>query len=144
MKRTRHNLGFTILELVLVLVIMAIVLAIAAPSLQAWRAGSELRYCAEDVVSATHWARSRAICEARTYVLVIDRQNGACGVRVMDGQTATNVAGEFGQPIVVTPPADISMRSMHLGNRWIRSIFIQPGASMRRRSASPILTVKQL
>jgi len=58
--RYRHP-GFTLLELILVMVILATVMALAAPKLQSWRQGGKLRNSADEFVAATRFARTRAI-----------------------------------------------------------------------------------
>ncbi|HEX3358377.1 MAG TPA: prepilin-type N-terminal cleavage/methylation domain-containing protein [Tepidisphaeraceae bacterium] len=124
MKRASHNFGFTLLELVLVLAILAAVMSMAAPTLRGWRQGADLRNCAEGFVAATHWARTRAASNARVYVVVIDAQNGAFAVKIQDGQNLKDSEGEFNQPISV--PQGGTIQAMNSSRAAVNSIHFYP------------------
>lgn len=70
--RTRRA-GFTLLELVAVLTIMAIVLLVAMPRMQSFSATRRLNQAATDLLAMTRYARTMAVSEGRTYQLHIDR-----------------------------------------------------------------------
>lgn len=72
--RLRHR-GFTLLELVLVLVIAATALAIAAPSLRGWRRGAALKSSMEELQMLTRLARTEAISKGRIYRLEFGQEN---------------------------------------------------------------------
>ena len=61
--------GFTLLELILVLVIMATVLALAGPSLRGFFSSRQLQDTASQILSLTQLARSQAISEGIIYRL---------------------------------------------------------------------------
>jgi type II secretion system protein H len=92
--RRRHP-GFTLIELILVLVIMCTVMALAAPTLRGWSKGSRLRNSADEFIAATRWARSRAASDGSNYVIVIDKQSNTYKVQVQTGQTYTDADGQF-------------------------------------------------
>jgi type II secretion system protein H len=102
MTRRRAHTGFTLLELILVMVIVAIVAALAAPKLQSWRQGGKLRDSADEFVAATKFARTRAVSSGYVCVVAIDKQSGTFSVKQQSGQKYTDVEGEFGaaNPVV--------------------------------------------
>ena len=98
--RQKHP-GFTLLELILVMVILATVMALAAPKLSNWRKGGALRSSADDFVAATKFARTQAISSGQVCVVAIDKQGGTFNVQQQNGANYVNVDGEFGQPMRV-------------------------------------------
>ncbi len=80
MRRRRVRLGsqsgFTMLELVLVMVIICTTLAMAAPSLRGFFASRRTQDAAAGIVALTKYARSQAAAEGRTYRLNLDADGG--------------------------------------------------------------------
>lgn len=64
--------GFTLLEMLLVLAIMAMVLAVAPPLLSAAMPGLQLKGSARSIAAALRQARSKAITEGRATTLDVD------------------------------------------------------------------------
>lgn len=89
--------GFTLLELVLVMVIACIALGIAAPSLRGLARGSRGREAAKNIVSLARWARSRAAAEARSYCLRFDPSAGTYSVLAASGASYAPIPIEFGR-----------------------------------------------
>jgi prepilin-type N-terminal cleavage/methylation domain-containing protein len=87
MSRTdREGAGFTLLELILALIVLAILVALAAPpfarSERRWAAYTAARTLAADVARA----RQRAIQDRRTVRVVLDTLNGRYEVRPTEGE----------------------------------------------------------
>ena len=80
------------------MVILATVMALAAPKLQSWRQGGKLRNSADEFVAATRFARTRAVSNGSVCVVQIDKQGGTFTVKQQNGQSYANIDGEFGQP----------------------------------------------
>jgi len=73
----RRSAGFTLLELVLVMLIMCTVLGMAAPSLRGFFASRKTADAATQIVALTQLARSLAVCEGRLYRLNVDCESGS-------------------------------------------------------------------
>ena len=63
----RHEEGFSLFELIVVLVLLAIVAAVILPSFTTGMQGIRLNTAARDMVTKLKQARSRAIAEQRSY-----------------------------------------------------------------------------
>lgn len=66
--------GFTLLELVLVMMIICTVLAVAAPSLRGFFVSRKTNDTADRIVALTRLARSQAVSEGRVYRLEFGRE----------------------------------------------------------------------
>ena len=112
MKYARQT-GFTIIELVLVLVVMGVLAGLAIPSLTNRQSQDEIS-ARDDVKSTLRTARMLAmaqgqrICFMRTvtdYVLVYANAAGACvlaGTRVKDPITNQDVVGSIPNGVILT------------------------------------------
>ena len=95
MIRTRPSSGFTLIELILVMAIMATVMALAAPQLTRWKKGGKLRNAADEFIAATRWARSKAAADGAMYAVAIDKQSGTYRVQMKTGQEYGEAQGQF-------------------------------------------------
>ncbi len=68
--------GFTLLELILVMLIMAILAALLVPSLSGFAAGRRTSHAATLVLSLANYARTQAMAEGTTYRLNFDAGRG--------------------------------------------------------------------
>lgn len=74
---SRHNRGFTIIELIVVLVIMVAAAAITGPNLIRGLAGVKLKAAARDVASALRHSRSYAVITARESEFHLDLEKNS-------------------------------------------------------------------
>ncbi len=83
------NKGFGVLELLVVIGAIAVISAIATPSVLTWRAEVKLRSAAQELRAAVQLARSRAIQEGKTaivnlednsYLIFVDSGDGSGGL----------------------------------------------------------------
>jgi type II secretion system protein H len=74
-RRTKHS-GFTLLELVLVMLIICTALAIAAPKMSGWANNGKLRNLADQFLTLTRLARTNAIADSTVCRIQIDTQQG--------------------------------------------------------------------
>jgi general secretion pathway protein H len=75
--------GFTLIELMIVLVIMSFVLALAGPAVTRGLSGLTLKTAAKKVAAALRYARSQAVNRAQPYSVIFDRERGRiviCGI----------------------------------------------------------------
>jgi type II secretion system protein H len=97
MKRRRAQSGFTLWELILVMVVITIALAMAAPSLGGWGRSAKLRDVGDQFLAVTRFARSQAIADAQVYRLNIDTTAGTYWLTTQQGQQFVELGNSFGQ-----------------------------------------------
>jgi type II secretion system protein H len=73
--------AFTLIELILVMALLVIVIAVAAPSLSRFMRGRTLDSEARRFVSLTRYGQSRAVSEGVPVVLWINTRQGSYGLR---------------------------------------------------------------
>src|SRR2546430_16407369 len=96
--RTKHSRrGFTLLELVLVMVIACVLLALVAPSFTNWSRGSQLRDAADNFVAITRYARDRAVSDSTTCRLNIDPQAGTYALTIQNGDNFEPIQSSWGR-----------------------------------------------
>lgn len=89
--------GFTLLELVLVMVILLVAAAIAVPSLSSFGKGRRTDNCAAQLVALTKWARTQAIATGMTYRLNIDPGKRTFWLTVQHDDVVESPGEEFGR-----------------------------------------------
>ncbi len=89
--------GFTLLELVLVLLMVGVAMAVAAPSLVRWGGRSRVDHAAILLCSLLNEARSRAITEARAYQLVVDPAGWKCWLTMRTEAGFVRPLAEYGR-----------------------------------------------
>ncbi len=67
--------GFTLIELVIVVLIMTLVMVLAAPSMLRGRTAFHLRAVARDVTNSLRFARETAVTEQKEMMAVVDNQS---------------------------------------------------------------------
>lgn len=92
MPRGRVRGGFTLVELLLVVVILGIVAVIAAPRVAPLLAGGQLRMGAREVVSVGRYARTMALLNQTPVDVIIRQGTGTIEIRAREAQVA-NVLG---------------------------------------------------
>src|SRR6185503_3394053 len=97
MSRARSHSGFTLWELILVMVIITLALAMAAPSLGGWGRAAKLRDTGDQFLAVTRWARSQAIADAQIYRLNLDTSAGTYWLTTQQGEQFVELGNSFGQ-----------------------------------------------
>jgi len=109
--RRRTNLGFTLIELIIVMVLIAIMLAVVAPSLSGFGSGRKLDNAVDHFLATTRWAQSQAVADAQPMAIQIDPSANTYLVDSVNGDTRTPVSGEFGQAVQLPSGFKIEMVS---------------------------------
>lgn len=89
--------AFTLLELVLVLALLALIMALAAPSLRGWARGTRFRNAADGIASTARWARAQSIVQGCIYRMEIDTTGGKYAVSKQSGNDFFAVVPPGGQ-----------------------------------------------
>src|SRR5437870_5038657 len=110
-RRAHHSAaaaaGFTLLELVMVMLILCIVALMAVPAFRFFAEGHQVDDCAAQIVSLAQWARTQAISRGVTYRLNLDPSARTYGLSVDQGDgTFAPVPEEFGR--IFTLPDGVS------------------------------------
>lgn len=100
--------GFTLLELILVMVIISTVLAMAAPSLRGFFSSRKIHDAAANILSLVRYARSQAISEGLTYRLNIDSEKGVYWLTSNREGAFSELNKEFGREFLL--PADTTVK----------------------------------
>ena len=91
---SRKPHGFTLVELMLVLALLAIVFAMGAPSLSRFFHGRDLDSEARRFLALTHYARSRATSEGVPMMLWFDTQQRTYGLKAEPGYVEDDAKAE--------------------------------------------------
>jgi type II secretion system protein H len=119
-RRRSQSAGFTLLELVLVMVIFCTVMAIVSPSLRGFWGSSETNNAAAQILALTQWARSAAITEGCLYRLNIDAATGEYCLTVQQDDEFVPLGSEIGR--VFTMPDETRIELSRLdgsSENWI-------------------------
>jgi prepilin-type N-terminal cleavage/methylation domain-containing protein len=91
--RTRHNIAFTLVELIIVMALLAIVMALAAPTLSRSMRERNLADEMTRLLSATEYARNEAVSQGVPMVIWIDQASRQIGIEPkqgFDGEVSRN------------------------------------------------------
>jgi type II secretion system protein H len=88
----RRNGGFTLVEIVIVLLVMCLVAAITYPSIARGRTAFHLRAVGRDVIGAMRLARETAVTEQKVMVVQIDSQSQRITVSDEVGEGARSMS----------------------------------------------------
>jgi prepilin-type N-terminal cleavage/methylation domain-containing protein len=77
--------AFTLIELILVMAVLSVVFALAAPTLSRFFRGQTLEEEGQRLLALTRYGQSRAVSECLPMMLWMNPADGTYGVRVQDG-----------------------------------------------------------
>jgi len=103
----RTSRGFTLIELVLVILIIGLLFAVVAPSLGGLLRSQKLDAAARTIVGMLKQARVHAATEAKPYRLVIDSEDNTCWLEVLTvtgferPASSLGVIVELGEALVI-------------------------------------------
>ncbi|MFC1494450.1 GspH/FimT family pseudopilin [Thermodesulfobacteriota bacterium] len=102
-----NSTGFTLLELILVMVIISTLLAIASPSLQGFFTSRRTNDAASNILSLMKLARTQAITEGRIYRLNLDTDKRSYWLTAVEEGIFNELKTEFGRTFIL--PVDTSV-----------------------------------
>jgi len=102
-------MGFTLLELILVLTVISVVLALSVPSLRGFFASRQTADAAGMVLSLTKYARSQAVAQGQMYRLNINPQSNTCWLTAQLGGAFVSLDCEMGRRFRFPEGADVSL-----------------------------------
>jgi len=115
----RRRSGFTLLELVLVMVIICTVLAAASPSLRGFFVSRKTDDTAARIAAATRLARSRAISEGRVYRLNFDLRERTFFLTVLDEGGFRPIESSLGVPFRLPEEVQVSIVGAYAGRAYL-------------------------
>jgi type II secretion system protein H len=105
----RSSAGFTLLELILVMVIISTVLAMAAPSLRGFFSSRKIHDAASNILTLIRYARTQAITDGRTYRLNFDYERSVYWL-TSNSQGAFSVLNcEFGREFLLPDDTTVAI-----------------------------------
>ena len=97
-----HSRGFTLIELILILLIVAVMVSIIAPSLRGFGIGRRSAEVAQQLVGLANYSRSQSASEGRRYRLNFDANRRIFGLTVEEegvfGPPPSEYGAEFSLP----------------------------------------------
>lgn len=102
--------GFTLIELILVMMLICTVLGMAAPSLRGFFQSHQATDAAGQIVALAQYARTQAASEGRTYRLNFDTQAGQYWLTAQDGANFAVLGREFGRTFAL--PEGVAFESV--------------------------------
>jgi len=106
----RRTYAFTLIELILVLAVLSIVIALAAPTLSRFFRGQTIEEEGQRLLALTRYGQSRAVSECLPMVLWVNPEDGTYGVRVQDGYSTSDAAAQMSQGTVSSSGAGKDVR----------------------------------
>lgn len=138
--------AFTLIELILVMAMLAVVIAVAAPSLSKFFKGRTLESEARRFLSLTHYAQSRAASEGMPVVLWIDVMNHQYGVERDSSYTTETderaLSYELGEDLVFEVAARNNLAPPSQKFRNLSVIRFLPDGSISEQSVETV-TIRQ-
>ena len=110
--QSERSVGFTLLELILVMVILSTVLAMAAPSLRGFFASRQLQDAAAQILALTQFARSQAVSEGTTYRLNFDPDEATYWLTANQSGAFEELGVEFGRVFDLPKDTELELEGL--------------------------------
>ena len=111
--------GFTLLELVVVMLILTVMLAMVAPSLSGFGRGRQAEQAAANILALARWAREQAISDGRVYRLNFSPQDQTYWVTAAAGGGYETLAVDFGRPFTLPDGVTATFESPSEGSNAV-------------------------
>lgn len=118
--------GFTLLELILVMIILCTVLAMAAPSLRGFFSSRQMYDLAEQIQTLARYGRIQAVSEARYFRLEFDVQQRLYGLAVLREGRYELLQKSFGMSYPLPADLDIEFEKFdYTGGMYVLTFNLQ-------------------
>ena len=111
-KKVNQKKGFTLLELLLVMIIIAIVMGITAPSLGLFSGSRHIINASANFVALTDYARSQSISEGRIYKLNIEKDKNVFWLTARSNGSFEKINKEIGRNFIL--PEGVEIESLEI------------------------------
>src|SRR5687768_10588991 len=101
--------GFTLLELVLVMLLLTVILGMAVPSLRGFATASKARDARAQLIALARYARARSAAESRVYRLNTDGES--YWLSVLEGEEFVPTGTDMGRTFALPPDTRIELDS---------------------------------
>ncbi|MBW1893281.1 MAG: GspH/FimT family pseudopilin [Deltaproteobacteria bacterium] len=141
----KPNTGFTLLELMIVISIIAVLAAASTPNIISWFEGRKLSSASRDVLSAIQAARLRAVKERANAVVIFDLVNdtfeafvdngaggGTANNNLRDGSETLIKSGSFTSVAITGGPAFVAFTSRGFANA-AGTVTLQDGSGTQKQ-----------
>jgi len=108
--------GFTLIELVIGIALVAVMIALALPSINTWRDGVNYRQSAKSIESALRETRSKAVASNRQYMLAFKPDSNS--YQIFQGDRSYNTSSSGFSPVPAgrfTANAPVQLRTGETG-----------------------------
>ena len=116
LRRSRQR-GFTLFELVLVLLVLAVIVGITLPSLRGTASNRGVDGCAGQLLALAQYARSQAVAEGTAYRLNVDPTNRIYYLTKQDGPDFIPLGVEFGREFQVPDGVELQWDDAYLAQQ---------------------------
>ncbi len=121
--------AFTLLELIVVMLLMASMFAMAAPSLRGFFRSSEMQQDARMVLGMMHKARVLAMREGKVYWVAIDEREGELTLYLPGENEKTEVKAGWAKRVRLKDGIEIAVEEEEVGEEVDVIVFEPGGAS---------------
>jgi type II secretion system protein H len=116
--------GFTLLELVLVMLIISVAMGSIAPSMRTFAESRKTDEAAEYFAMTARWARQQAVSDAATYQINIDPANRTWRAYLVVDNVASEISGEMGREF--TADESVQMTATDFEGKTMTTIVFEP------------------
>jgi prepilin-type N-terminal cleavage/methylation domain-containing protein len=106
--------GFTLLELILVMVILCTVLALSGPSLKGFFAMRQLEDTGARIVSLMEFARTQAVCQGRVYRFNVDLLSRTYWLSILDKDDYEDLGTDWGREFLIPDDYTLEVRDFSM------------------------------
>ena len=121
-------MGFTLIELILVMALFVVVFGIVAPDLSGFFRGRNLDSEAQRFLSLTRYGRSRAISEGVPVELWVNAKQGGYGLEAVSGYTESSAnAVSYSVDSNVRISTSVPLQTLTRSNYWTQTKTVTRG-----------------